>query len=112
MKFHVKLTNAIRQDRGVHAPCEADTFALSGGVAQNAGRDDLSVLSEQCLHIVLFEVKRQIGDIEIGRILLLLLRREQKYFATRLYDKTDTMNKYLYINICISTFFFPDRYEC
>ena len=54
-------------------PGETDASALAASVAQDPGRDDSPVFVEHVVKVLLGDVGRQVGQVQIGRILLLLL---------------------------------------
>lgn len=58
---------------GVHAR-EADAATGAVRVAQYPRRDDLAVRREHQLEIDLAHVRRQVRDVQVGRVLLLLLK--------------------------------------
>lgn len=55
-------------------PCEADPTAGPVGVPQDAGGDHLPEGLQQRLQLLLVHPQRQVGDVEVGGVLLLLLR--------------------------------------
>ncbi len=57
---------------GLHSG-EADTSALASAVTQHPSRDDSSVLVKHVVQVLFGNVGRQVGQVEIGRVLLLLL---------------------------------------
>lgn len=55
------------------SPCKANAFTLTRRIPQYACRDDLSILCQQIIYIILLEAERQVGNVQVCRILLLLL---------------------------------------
>ncbi len=62
---------------------EADAPALAASVAQHPGRDDSAVLVEHVVQVLFGDVGRQVGQVQIGWILLLLLLAKQNVFFSK-----------------------------
>ena len=56
---------------------ETDASAHSVGVAKNARRDDVAELGEARLEVALRHEGGQVGDVQVGRVLLLLLQTDK-----------------------------------
>ena len=56
-----------------YVPGKADATALASTVAEHSGRYDSAVLVEHVMQILLGDVGRKIGQVQISRILFLLL---------------------------------------
>ena len=59
------------------SPGEADPSAGPAVVSEDAGGDDLSKRPQQPLQLLLVYRHRQVGDVQVGGVLLLLLLRER-----------------------------------
>ena len=66
--------NGVARFLRVHSG-EADAAARTLRVAQYPRGNDLSVRREHRLQVDLADVRRHVGDVQIRRVLLLLLRR-------------------------------------
>ena len=58
-------------------PGEADTATEAVGFTQNSGGDDGAVVLEHVLQVLLGEVHGQVGNVQVGGVLLLLLQHTQ-----------------------------------
>jgi hypothetical protein len=57
---------------------EAYTAAEAVWLSQDACRDDGAVVLEQAFQVLLREVHGQVGDVQVGRVLLLLLQHTKE----------------------------------
>ena len=71
-----RIYNGFAGLLSIHAR-KPDPTADALRIAQYPRGDDFSIGREHCFQVDLADVRRQIGDIEIGRILLLLLQQTQ-----------------------------------
>lgn len=67
------ILTIAKQTSYSNSPGKADTFTDAVGVTQYPSADYLSVLVQQTVQVRLLEVSRQVGDVEVRRVLFLLL---------------------------------------
>ena len=67
------LPGFLRVRNWGYVPGKADATALASTVAEHSGRYDSAVLVEHVMQILLGDVGRKIGQVQISRILFLLL---------------------------------------
>lgn len=67
-----------KQKKGGGSPGEAHTAAGAVGVSEDAGGDDLAEGLEHALQLLLVNGQRQVGDVQVGGVLLLLLQVNKK----------------------------------
>ena len=70
-----RVDDGIARLLGVHSR-ETDAAAGSVRVAQDPRGNHFSVRREHHLQVDLAQVRRQVRDVQVGRVLLLLLRNE------------------------------------
>jgi len=64
-------------------PGKSNTAAGPVGISEDASRNDLAKGLQHALQLLLIHRHRQVGDVEVGGVLLLLLCRERKANRSR-----------------------------
>ena len=71
-----RVYDGITRLLGIHA-CETDSSTGALRIAQYPRGNDFSVRREHRFQVYFAHVRRQVGDVEIGRVLLLLLKQTE-----------------------------------
>jgi hypothetical protein len=86
------LPGFFRVGNWCYVPGKADAPALASTVAEHSGRYDSAVLVEHVMQILLGDVGRKIGQVQISRILFLLLSQEGRNNKNRKQKKKKKMS--------------------
>lgn len=77
-RIYIQYISLFSEDLA-DVPGKADSSAGTVGIAENACGDHLAEGLQHALQLLLVHGQGQVGDIQVGRILLLLLQKELKF---------------------------------